>query len=90
VIRKRGELKVGLDEDSQNNYDVQGLVKPGAGAGILINSANSEIASLTKKNVVILCGGANDVSKNNSKMALRHIRNFIETNSHTNTILGMT
>jgi hypothetical protein len=54
----------------QDNYDVQGLVKPGAGAGILVNSENSEIANLTKKDVVVLCGGANDVSKNNSKTAL--------------------
>jgi len=62
-------------------------VKPGAGAGIVVNSANSEIASLTKEDVVFLCGGANDVSKNNSKTALRHIRNFIKTNNHTTIIL---
>ena len=57
----------------KDNYDVQGLVKLGAGAGILVNSANSEIASLTKKDGVVLCGDANNVSKNNSKTALRHI-----------------
>jgi len=39
----------------KDNYDVQGLVKLGAGAGILVNSANTEIASLTKKYVVVLC-----------------------------------
>jgi len=39
----------------KDNYNVQGLVKLGAGAGILVNSANSEIASLTKKYVVVLC-----------------------------------
>jgi len=61
-------------------------VKLGAGAGILVNSEKSEIASLTKKDV-ILCGGANDVSKNNSKTALRHIRNFIKINNHASIIL---
>jgi len=76
-----------VKSEIKDNYDVQGLVKLGAGASILMNSVNSEIASLTKIDVVVLCGGANDVSKNNSKMALRHIRNFIKTNNHTNIIL---
>ena len=63
-------------------------MKPDAGVVILVNSANSEIASLTKKkDAVVLCGGANDVSKNNSKTAQKHIRNYIKTNNHTNIIL---
>jgi hypothetical protein len=61
-------------------------VKPGAGAGILVNTANSDITKLTKNNDVICCGGANDVAKNNSTTALRQIRNFIKSNNHTNII----
>jgi len=57
-----------------------------AGAGLLVNTANSDITDLTK-NDVILCGGANDVAKNNSKMVLKHIRNFIKSNNHTDIIL---
>jgi len=34
----------------------------GAGAGILVNTANSDITNLTK-NDVIFCGGSNDVAK---------------------------
>jgi hypothetical protein len=67
-------------------YDVQGLVKPGAGTGTLVNSANSDIANLTK-NDVIFCGGANDIAKSNSNMALRHIGNFVNLNNHTNIVL---
>jgi hypothetical protein len=33
----------------KDNYDVQGPVKPGAGAGILVNTANSDITNLNKK-----------------------------------------
>jgi hypothetical protein len=62
-------------------------VKPGAGAGVLVNTANSDIANLTKNNVFILCGGSNDVAKNDSKTAVRHIRNFIKSNSDTNIVL---
>jgi hypothetical protein len=37
--------------------------------------------------VVIVCGGANDVAKNNAKMALKHISNFVKSNNHTNIIV---
>ena len=57
-----------VKSEIMNNYDVQGQVKPGAGVGVLVNTANSDITNLTKNNVVIFCGGANDVAKNNSKM----------------------
>jgi len=32
-----------------------------------VNSENSETASLTKKDVVVLCGGTNDVSEKTRK-----------------------
>jgi len=51
-----------IKSEMKDNYDVQGLVKPGAGAGILVNTANSDITNLMK-NDVIYCGGANDVAK---------------------------
>jgi len=76
-----------IKSEIRDKYDVQGLVKPDAGAGILVNTANSDITNLTKNDVVIFCGGANDIAKNNFKMALRHIRNFIKSNNHTNIIL---
>ena len=43
--------------------EVKGLVKPGAGSGTLVNSANSDITNLTKSDFVIFCGGAKDVAK---------------------------
>jgi predicted phosphodiesterase len=52
-----------VKSEIKDNYNVQGLVKPGAGAGILVNTANSDITHFTKNNVVILCRGANDVAK---------------------------
>ena len=71
----------------KENFLVQGLVKPGAGVDVLVTTANSDIASLTKNDVVIICGGANDVAKNNAKMALNHIGNFVKSNNHTNIIV---
>ena len=71
----------------KENFHVQGLVKPGPGVDILVTTANSDITRLTKNDVVILCGGANDVAKNNAKMALNHISNFVKSNNHTNIIV---
>jgi len=62
-------------------------VKPGAGTDILVNSANSDIMSLSKSDVLIFCGGANDVRKNISIKVLQHVMNLIKSNNHTNIIL---
>jgi hypothetical protein len=72
----------------KENFYVQGLVKPGAGVDILVTTANSDIASLTKNDVLIVCGGANDVAKNNTKRALNHISNFVKSNNHINIIVS--
>jgi lysophospholipase L1-like esterase len=71
----------------KENFHVQGLVKPGAGMDILVTTMNSDIKSLTKNDVVIVCGGANDVAKNNAKRTLNHISNFVKLNNHTNIIV---
>jgi len=34
--------------DIRGNFEVQGLMKPGAGTAILVNSANRDIMSLAK------------------------------------------
>jgi hypothetical protein len=67
----------------RDNFEVQGLVKPGAGTDILVNSANSDIMSLSKSDVLIFCGGANDVGKINSTKALQHTLDFVKTSNHT-------
>jgi len=42
-----------VKSEIKNIYDVQGLVKPGAGAGTLVNTAKSDIINITKNDVVI-------------------------------------
>jgi predicted phosphodiesterase len=55
-----------IKSNIKDNFEVQGVVKPGAGTNILVNSVNNEVRSLSKSDVVIFCGGANDVGRNNS------------------------
>jgi hypothetical protein len=53
----------------------------------LTNSAKGSISTLTKNDVLVIWGGANDVAKNNTKEGLRLISNFVRTNNHTNIVL---
>jgi hypothetical protein len=81
----------GLAKEVQNhvnkNFEVSGLVKPGTGAEIILNLATSDIVNLSKSDVVVFCGGSNDVSKNKVNVALKHISNFVKANNNTNIIL---
>jgi hypothetical protein len=71
----------------KGNFEVQGVVKPGAEAHILVNAMKNKFKSLSKSDIVVLCGGANDVETNNSSMALHQIMVFVANNKHTNIVL---
>ena len=77
------EIKSNLDE----NFDVQGFVNPGAGLSAITTSAKRDIQQLSKQDVVVVWGGSKDVGKNETKQGINWIKNFIETNKHTNIIL---
>ena len=69
------------------NFEVIGFVKPGAGTEKIVKSGMSDIANLTKSDVVVFCGGSHEVNKNMAKIALNQILSFVEINSHTNFII---
>jgi hypothetical protein len=66
---------------------VTGIIKPGADVTTLSNSVKDTVLNLGKNDVLVFGGGANDISKNDSKMGLRPILNFVRNNSHTNIVL---
>ena len=70
-----------------DNYRSSGFVRPVANTDTLISSMTEDIKHLTNNDIIIFWGGANDVSKNNSKDGLKHLTNFLKVNSHTNIIL---
>jgi hypothetical protein len=47
-------------------YEVTGYVSPNTGLDVITNSAKEEINQLTQKDVVMVCGGTNNISKNES------------------------
>jgi hypothetical protein len=76
-----------LTENFGKTFEVTGFVKPGAGLEVVTNSAKVEISKLTKKDIIVVWGGANDIRKNASRDGLKHITDFVKHSSHTNIIL---
>lgn len=82
---KKGKHKVLIIGDShakkcatelQHNlgidYEICGLIKLGAEMSEIIKTVKEEISTLKCNDVVVLWGGANDVSRNNMKTALKY------------------
>ena len=69
------------------NFDVQGYTNPGAGLSAIIISAKRSIRQLSKQDVVVVWGGSKDVGKNETKQSISCVKDFVETNKHTNIIL---
>jgi hypothetical protein len=70
-----------------NSYEVTGYINPGTGLEVITHSARKELDHLTQKDVVIVCGGANNISKNESVKGLKCVTQFAQHRRHTNVII---
>ena len=76
------EVKVRLSDE----YEVIGYTNPGSTMKAIKEITSSKLHHLTKKDIVILGGGATDVAKNNSLTGIKHILDLSIHASHTNVI----
>jgi hypothetical protein len=76
-----------LQDNLSLEYNVSSSVKPGAQMNEITKTAKEEINSLTSVDLVVIWGGANDVSKNNMKKALKSVLEFVNENKVLNTVL---
>jgi hypothetical protein len=60
------------------NYEVSGFAKPGANMVEIVNTVCKDIQTLNKEDMVIVWGGSNDVSKNNTSEAISQLCKFAE------------
>ena len=68
-------------------YFISSTFMPGAGLQSMTKLAKSEIAALTRSNTVIVCGGSNDASKNESQTGLNCLNNFTNLKTNTNIMI---
>ena len=71
-------------------FEVIGHVRPGSGMKVITELANQKITTLTKKDMVVVWGGANDIARNEANNALTHIINSVKSRKHTNVLLVST
>jgi hypothetical protein len=76
-----------LTENLGELFEVTGFVKPGTGSEVITTMETEGISKFTKKDVVVIWGGAHDIAKNETKKALEHMVKFVKENSHTNIVI---
>jgi hypothetical protein len=67
--------------------EVTGYVSPGSKLENITNIAKKEINELTKKDTVVIWGGANNIAINESEKGLTYLSNFVELCKNTNVII---
>jgi capsular polysaccharide biosynthesis protein len=77
------ELKYSLGKD----FEVNGMVMPGARLENITNLSAEGISTSGKKDVVVIWGGANDINKNEVNNGLKHLKNFVNNRQNTNIIV---
>jgi len=76
-----------LQHNLKQDYEIQGIVNPGASLRTIVNAPIESLGKLTKKDVIVVRGGTRDVGQNESGNGLRQIRNFVENLKQTNVIV---
>jgi len=57
---------------------------------VVVNTVKKDIEKLKIEDVIVVWGGPNDIGKNNSKEALRHVCNFVKNNQTANIMVMAT
>lgn len=71
----------------KKDLEVCGYVNPGMCLNTIIHSGKEEIKNMTKKDVVVVWSGTNDISKNNTDEAQKILKDFVVHNKQTNIII---
>jgi hypothetical protein len=75
-----------MSHQGNKTYDVTGFVKPNAGTATIIDTGQIELNKVTRKDMVILWCGPNDINNHASRKALSQTVNFSRINQETNVV----
>jgi hypothetical protein len=76
-----------LSNQFDKKFEVMGMVIPGARMQNIVQLCEQEVSSLTKDDIIILWGGSNGISKNETNIGLKYLKNFANKNMNTNILL---
>jgi len=77
----------GLQRQLGRKCSVIGHIKLGAGMKQIVQTGRDEIEKLNGDDVLVVWGGSNDISKQNSQEALRQLSNFVKKCQDVNVIV---
>jgi predicted phosphodiesterase len=75
-----------LIHECGKSFEVMGIVMPGSGLLNITQAAKKEISELNRNDYIVIWGGSNDISKNESSKALKHATKFALQHRHTNIV----
>jgi hypothetical protein len=76
-----------LQHSLGSTFAVSSFVKPGAGIELIVDTLKEDIIKLRSDDVVVVWGGSNDIGKNNTQEALKHLCNFVKNNQRVNIVV---
>jgi lysophospholipase L1-like esterase len=76
-----------LQDNLRIDYKVSSFVKPGAQMNEIKNTASEELKPLKGDDLAVVWGGTNDISRNNTKEALKSVSEFVNENKELNVVL---
>ena len=76
-----------LQHNLGDDYEVSSFVKPGARMEGILNPTSENVKSLSDNDVLIVWGGSNDISRNNTKEAINQLCKFIKEKSTVNLVI---
>jgi hypothetical protein len=75
-----------LIHECGKSFEVMGNVMPGSGLLNITQATNKEISELNRNDYIVIWGGSNKISKNESSKALKHATKFALQHRHTNIV----
>ena len=75
-----------VELSTSDKFGIYSLLKPGCDLDTILKSAYKASESLTHKDLICVCGGANDFNSDMEGPNVNNILEFIQSNKHTNVV----
>ena len=72
-----------MEYAENSTWGIFSPVTSNTGLDVITNFSKEEIEQLTQNDIVIVCGGTNNISKNESNKGLRHVTHFVQNKKKT-------
>ena len=76
-----------LQDNLSSEFSISGYVKPGANMYEISKTVREELQTFKSDDFIVIWGGANDISKNNAKVALKLLSEFVIEHKGPNIVL---